>query len=105
MEKCKTLGGESYFFFSIDEVKNELFIQTQGNDQVYIIPFGDIRISMTWDRINHSELPQREMAGNYNQPNWQLCPSPVLCPYIAKLLLHVIPNELIIIMVENNIPD
>lgn len=102
MEKCKTLGGQSFFYFSINEELRTLTIRTANNPANHVINFGDDPIAMVWARIN--EAPNNTLQNQtqyYNQPQWPECPNMILCPYIAKLLLDVCPAEQIQLMINH----
>lgn len=99
MEKCKTLGGNKFFYFSINEEMCTLKIRTGANPVEYVINFGD-NIKRVQDRINEApNLTVRRQTSFYNQPIWLDAPNMILSPYIAKLLLDVCPPEQIQLMI------
>ncbi len=103
MEKCKTLGEQSFFYFSIDENERKVLIKTSNvNAQISSIDFGHI-VNQVWNRIGSAQNEQvKYQTSYYNQPMWNECPNNILCPYIAKLLLDVCSRTLIENMINEN---
>lgn len=94
MEKCKTLGGRSFFYYIINEKERVLIIQTSKSPTEHTISFGDAPINDVWARINSAENDkEKHQTSFYGQPKWGKCPNRILCPYIAKLLLDVFNEE------------
>lgn len=97
MEKCKTLGEETFFEYSyLNNILKISFGFSTNN-----ITTVDISNSLIFDvikRVNDLKLNDVEhsrMVGYYSLTHWLNCPQTQYCPYIAKLVLDVFPNKLI----------
>lgn len=102
MEKCKTLGNETYFKFSLDE-NNKLSLSYGNSDQINEVPNEMIiKVLLRVENIKAKSTNELRKVGNYSLTNWSACPNTVLCPYIAKLIIDVFDNESINFFKSNN---
>ena len=97
MEKCKTLGEENYFEFSYlnDELKIKYGFTVEKQTEATI---DNSLIIAVINRINYLKTHNRvnlRIVGNYSLTHWEECPQTQYCPYVAKLVLDVFPNETI----------
>ncbi len=97
MEKCKTLGEETYFEFSL--VNNELLI-TYGftlDEQKTVLIQNSLIISVI-NRVHYlkeNDIEHYKTSSFYTITKWEKCPNTQYCPYVAKLVLDVFPEDLI----------
>ena len=95
MQKCKTLGEETYFEFSFDD--NELkikygFTLTEQNT----VTIQNELIKSVIERVNElREDIHFRSTSYYTITQWEGCPNTIYCPYVAKLVIDVFPNEII----------
>jgi hypothetical protein len=104
MEKCKTLGEETYFEFSYfnDELKIKYGFSVANKTEVKI---KNSLIVNVIDRVNYLKIHSIEnlrTVGYYSLTNWYECPQTIHCPYVAKLILDVFPKEIINKILSNN---
>jgi hypothetical protein len=96
MEKCKTLGEEAYFEYTTSRGDGKLWIKfgVNGIEQPALIEL----VENVIQRVSYMQLNDAEhsrMTSYYTMPHWAECPDMILCPYIAKLVLDVFPNQVI----------
>ena len=95
MQKCKTLGEETYFEFSFDD--NELkirygFTLTEQNT----VTIQNDLIKRVIERVNELRNDIHFRSTSYYTINqWVDCPNTIYCPYVAKLLIDVFPLDII----------
>jgi hypothetical protein len=95
MQKCKTLGEDTYFLFSY--TTNQLILIygfTMANQHFVILD--DVFIKIIIQRKNDLSvnLPNNvRMSSYYTSTHWDTCPNTQWSPYVAKLLLDVFPSE------------
>jgi hypothetical protein len=103
MEKCRTLGTEKakkvgqYFLFSYSPNSLKLVYGFTKPKQTYA-EVSDELICKVIERVDYllkNDPNHLRNVGFYSRTHWNLCPSTVNCPYIAKLVLDVFPYELI----------
>ena len=95
MQKCKTLGEETYFEFSFD---NNILIVRYGftkNHQTTIIIQNEL-IKKVINRVAELKNDERFRSTSFYTINqWKDCPNTIYCPYVAKLIIDVFPKETI----------
>ncbi len=104
MEICKTLGEETYFEFSYS---NEILIMKYGftvANQTEVKIENSLIVNVI-DRINYLKIHDREnlrTVGYYSLTHWKECPQTQYCPYVAKLVLDVLPIETLNRIISEN---
>ena len=96
MEKCKTLGEETYFEYTTCRSDGQLWIRFGANG-IEQLASAEL-VATVIQRVSYLQLNDAEysrMTGYYSIPHWAECPDMILCPYIAKLVLDVFPNQVI----------
>ena len=91
MEKCKTLGEETFFEFTCIGGQLTIRYGVNGIQQ----PAPAELVATVIQRVSYLLLNDSEhsrMTGYYTIPHWAECSDMILCPYIAKLVLDVFPN-------------
>jgi len=95
MEKCKTLGNETFFRFSLNE-QYELFISFGSDPQIIQVSYELINLIVhRVEDLRENAPNELKKVANYSLTNWSECPNTVLCPYIAKLVIDVFDIETI----------
>jgi hypothetical protein len=95
MEKCKTLGKETYYEFSYSGEILKIKYGFSGSKQTEI-EIENTLIEDVIKRVKYLEENDRahsRMATYYERPKWEGCKNTVQSPYIAKLVLDVFPQE------------
>lgn len=97
MEKCKTMGGDTYFEFTYSDEKLIINYGFTSNQQTTVeIPAQLIKTVIK--RVEYMKLNDIEhlrTVGYYSLTHWKDCPNTHYCPYIAKLVLDVFPDVVI----------
>lgn len=104
MEKCKTLGEETYFEFTY--LNNHLTI-TYGFTaaQQTTVDISNYLIATVIKRVDYlikNEKENSRKTSYYSRTYWEECPQTQHCPYIAKLVLDVFPLETIEAILSQN---
>ena len=99
-----TLGGRSEFEYSVENGKLLLRFGRMVNfleaNEEWVLKVRD-RIQ----KLKDDEHPKyKTQTSLYNKKIWEECPNNRTCPYLAKLVLDVFPNEILekIINQKNN---
>lgn len=104
MEKCKTLGEETYFEFSYlnDELKIKYGFTVEKQTEATI---DNSLIIAVINRANHLKTHNKvnlRAVGYYSLTHWEECPQTQHCPYVAKLVLDVFPNDTLDKIISKN---
>jgi len=95
MEKCKTLGEETYFEFSFSNDVLKIKYGFTVEKQTETIIENSLIIAVI-NRVNYLKIHNSEnlrTVGYYSLTHWKECPQTQYCPYVAKLVLDVFPIE------------
>lgn len=104
MEKCKTLGEETYFEFSL--TKNVLTI-TYGFTSIEqkTVVIQDSLIKCVIERVHflkENDIEHYRSSSYYTITHWEKCPQTQYCPYVAKLVIDVFTNEVMANILKND---
>jgi hypothetical protein len=101
MEKCKTLGEDTYFLYSYCPDNLVLVYGFSKTKQKFKI-LKDEFIYKVICRKEFLESEDKQMntdtcrkSSYYNDPKWEAGVDRILSPYVAKLVLDVFPNDIL----------
>jgi hypothetical protein len=104
MEKCKTLGEETYFEFSYSKDILKIKYGFTVEKQTETIIENSLIIAVI-NRVNYLKIHNSEKlrtVGYYSLTSWEECPQTQYCPYVAKLVLDVFPIETLNRIISEN---
>jgi hypothetical protein len=78
----KTLGGRREFGIRASSLKGVCLPCETGKRHHFDI----FQAKATWDRYQGLPVSQKDMAGQYVDPNWKKCPNRTCCPWIAAAI-------------------